>query len=242
MEQAHAHRANSGQGSADHVSVVLVDDHAVVRQGLRLLLESDSTLAVVGEAGSVAGTREVLDTRHVDVVVLDVVLPDGDGIQLCRELRQERPDVACVILTSVPDSHMLLAARLAGASSCLSKDAGMGEVVAAVHAAHRGEHALDDEAMMRAMRTLATGYEQHPLLSGLTEQERQVFTLVGQGLSNQEIADELHLAEKTVKNYVSRLLAKLGMSRRTEAAILAVRLAERRARDRSGRDAWPPPD
>lgn len=242
MQQG-ARGRGTGRNAAERVTVLLVEDHEVVREGLRLLIErSDPSLAVVAEAGTAGAAREVLRRRPIDVAVLDVVLPDGDGLQLCREIRSSHPDVACLILTASRDAHQLVAARLAGASGYLSKEASQAQVVAAIGAAHRGESMLDDATMARALQAMTTGYEGHALVGSLTDQERQVFALVGQGLSNQEIAEQLHLAEKTIKNYMSRILSKLGMSRRTEAAILAVRLAERRARGQTAHDPGEPRD
>ena len=213
------------------VSVLVVDDHAVVREGLRLLLMSGpSDISVVAEAGTIREAHEQLATTAVDVALVDVMLPDGDGIQLCRQIRQDHPATACVVLTSYPDAHLLLAATLAGASSYLSKHADRNEVWDAIRAAARGEHRLDGRAAAQALEAASAECAHHGLVGRLTDQERRVFALVGQGLSNNQIADRMHLTEKTVKNYVSRMLSKLGMDRRTEAAVLAARLAERRNR------------
>lgn len=218
-------------GSGD-ISVLLVDDHAVVREGLRLLLTLEpSDISVVAEAGTIREAHERLASTHVDVALVDVMLPDGDGIQLCREIREERPATACVVLTSYPDAHLLLTASLAGASNYLSKHADRQEVWEAIRAAARGEHRLDGRVAAQALEAASQGSADHELVGQLTEQERRVFVLVGQGLSNNQIAERMHLTEKTVKNYVSRMLSKLGMDRRTEAAVLAARLAERRNRD-----------
>lgn len=227
----------------DGVSVLLVDDHPVVREGLRLILEaSRPAIRVAGEAGSVADAQDLLATSEADVVLIDVMLPDGDGIQFCRHVRQHHPDTACVILTSHADTHLILAATMAGASSFLTKDAPADQVWDAVHAAARGERQLDGTAMSRALESSSRDCAGHRVLEGLTEQERRVFALVGQGLSNSQIAERMQLTEKTVKNYVSHMLAKLGMHRRTEAALLAARLAARRdqARGAVGGHAQPP--
>lgn len=223
----------SVRGAPEGVAVLLVEDHVVVREGLRLLLESGrARIRVAGEAGSIAEAHELLATTDVDVVLIDVVLPDGDGIQLCRHVRHHHPATTCVILTSSnADPHLLMAATVAGASFLLTKDAHAGQVLDAVHAAARGERQLDDVAMSRALESSSRDCAGDRMFDGLTEQERRVFALVGQGLSNGQIAETMHLTEKTVKNYVSRMLAKLGMDRRTEAAILAARLASRRHQD-----------
>lgn len=213
------------------LAVMLVDDHAVVREGLRLLLTSGpSDIHVVAEAGSVAEARDRLDDIDVDVALVDVMLPDGDGIQLCRQIRQDHPNTTCVVLTSYPDAHLLLAATLAGASNYLSKHAHPDEVWNAIRAAGRGDRQLDEAAASAALETLSRTSNDHGVVGRLTDQERRVFALVGQGLSNSQIAERMHLTEKTVKNYVSHMLSKLGMDRRTEAAVLAARLAERRSR------------
>ncbi len=212
------------------MSVLLVDDHAVVREGIRLLLSAcPARTRVVGEASTIAEARQHLATTPVDVALLDVMLPDGDGIQLCREIRQVHPETACVILTSHPDPHLVLAATLAGAADHLSKDATPDRVWAAVLSAARGERRLDDAAMAAALDSLVHESGSVDEMADLTDQEHRVFALVGEGLSNREIAEQLHLTEKTVKNYLSRVLAKLGMRRRTQAAVLAARLSERRA-------------
>lgn len=227
----------AGQDSARRphgaIDVLLVDDHAVVREGLRLVIAT-CTRAVhrVTEAGSVAEARSCLATTTFDVALLDVMLPDGDGIQLCREITRAHPSTASVILTAHPDRHLLIAATLAGAFGYVSKEAGAEALCRAIATAAAGERTLDNDALSHALELLAQSYTEHDLLGVLTEQERRVFVLVGQGLSNLQIAQRMHLTEKTVKNYVSRMLAKLCMDRRTEAAVLAARLAERRERDR----------
>jgi two-component system, NarL family, response regulator DevR len=220
-------------------SVVLVDDHEVVRSGLRRSLEQVPDCTVVGEAGTVAEALAVIDLTCPDVAILDVVLPDGDGIQLCREVLARHPDVACVLLTSFPGSHGMLTAALAGAAAYLGKDSSSVDLAATISAAARGERQLDEAGLMAALDELTTsapgGLEQ------LTPQERRVFELIGQGLSNRQIAEHLHLAERTVKNYSSRVLSKLVMTRRSEAAALAARLAERRAQREARAGVTTPP-
>ena len=227
------HRDSHHTGRRD-IKVLLVDDHAVVREGLRLLLTSDpsetSDISVVAEAGTAREAQARLATTDVDVALVDVMLPDGDGIQLCRQIREDHPATACVVLTSYPDAHLVLAATLAGASSFLSKCADRSEVADAIRAATRGERRLDGQAAAQALESVSHEYAEHRTVGRLTEQERRVFALVGQGLSNNQIAERMYLTEKTVKNYVSRMLSKLSMDRRTEAAVLAARLAERRNR------------
>jgi two-component system, NarL family, response regulator DevR len=217
-------------------TVVVVDDHEVVRTGIRTSLEQGAGACdVVGEARTAAEARVLFDETMPDVAILDVVLPDGDGIQLCREFRARHPLTACVLLTSFPDPRGMLSASLAGAAAYLAKDASSTDLVAAVLAVARGEQLLDPAKVTAVLDDLAADTTDDPLLTSLTRQERRVFELIGQGLSNRQIGEQLHLTERTIKNYSSRLMAKLGMERRSEAAIFAARLAERRAQQRARR-------
>jgi two-component system response regulator DevR len=219
----------------DRIDVLVVDDHLVVREGLRHMLEhSDDGGIVVREAASVAAAMQVVAEHVPDVALVDVVLPDGDGIQLCRDLRSEHPELACLVLTSLQDERTLLAAAMAGAVGFLRKDVGRQEMLEAVRSAARGDVLLDDETMTAALNRLRTEVDEDPVLLELTPQEHRVFELIGQGLSNRQIGEQLFLSEKTVKNYVSRVLAKLHMDRRTEVAVLSARLAERRSRPSRG--------
>jgi two-component system, NarL family, response regulator DevR len=224
-------------------TVVVVDDHEVVRKGIRSSLEQTAGVCeVVGEARTAAEARELIDASSPDVAILDVVLPDGDGIQLCREFRAHHPHTACVLLTSFPEPRGMLSAALAGAAAYLAKDGSSTDLVATVLAVARGERLLDEDKMTVMLDELAADTTDDPLLSLLTRQERRVFELIGQGLSNRQIAEQLHLTERTIKNYSSRLLAKLQMERRSEAAILSARLSERRAqRQARGGPAPAPP-
>jgi len=211
-------------------TVVIVDDHDVVRQGLRRALErTASDCEVVGEAGTVAEARALVADTGPDVAILDVVLPDGDGIQLCRELHAVHPDTVCLLLTSFPDPHGLLSAALAGAGAYLGKDSSAADLAETVRTLAGGGTLLPPELLPDLLERLTDTVEEDPRLATLTAQERRVFELIGQGLSNRQIADHLFLAERTIKNYTTRLLDKLQMERRTEAAALAARLAERRA-------------
>jgi two-component system, NarL family, response regulator DevR len=211
-------------------SVVVVDDHEVVRAGIRTAIERDPCgCRVVGEAATVAEARQVIDRSPPDIAILDVVLPDGDGIQLCREIRARHPETACVLLTSFPEPRGMLSAALAGAAAYLAKDRSSTDLLGIIEAVADGESLLDPDAMASLLDELTASPVDDALLSGLTPQERRVFELIGQGLSNRQIAQQLHLAERTVKNYTSRLLSKLDMERRSEAAVLSARLAERRA-------------
>jgi two-component system, NarL family, response regulator DevR len=214
--------------------VVVVDDHELVRQGIRASLERASLpCEVVGEAATIADARTAIARATPDVAVLDVVLPDGDGIQLCREVRTRHPDTACLLLTTFPEPRAKLSAALAGAAAYLAKDTNGDELGRIVTAVAHGRRLLDDHAITAILDQLRTVDAEDPRLAQLTRQESRVFELIGQGLSNRQIAERLQLAERTVKNYTSRLLDKLEMERRSEAAVLAARLAERRAQRRA---------
>ncbi|WP_459544561.1 hypoxia response regulator transcription factor DosR/DevR [Mycobacterium tuberculosis] len=209
------------------VKVFLVDDHEVVRRGLVDLLGADPELDVVGEAGSVAEAMARVPAARPDVAVLDVRLPDGNGIELCRDLLSRMPDLRCLILTSYTSDEAMLDAILAGASGYVVKDIKGMELARAVKDVGAGRSLLDNRAAAALMAKLRGGAEKQDPLSGLTDQERTLLGL-SEGLTNKQIADRMFLAEKTVKNYVSRLLAKLGMERRTQAAVFATELKRSR--------------
>ncbi|WP_205876899.1 hypoxia response regulator transcription factor DosR/DevR [Mycobacterium camsae] len=206
------------------VRVFLVDDHEVVRRGLIDLLGADPELDVVGEAGSVTEAMSRIPAANPDVAVLDVRLPDGNGIELCRELLSRMPELRCLILTSYTSDEAMLDAILAGASGYVVKDIKGMELARAVKDVGAGRSLLDNRAAAALMSKLRDATERQDPLSGLTEQERALLGLLSEGLTNKQIADRMFLAEKTVKNYVSRLLAKLGMERRTQAAVFAAEL------------------
>ncbi|ARG55591.1 MULTISPECIES: hypoxia response regulator transcription factor DosR/DevR [Mycobacterium] len=206
------------------VTVFLVDDHEVVRRGLIDLLDADPQLEVVGEAGSVGEAMARIPAANPDVAVLDVRLPDGNGIELCRDLLSRMPELRCLILTSYTSDEAMLDAILAGASGYVVKDIKGMELARAVKEVGAGRSLLDNRAAAALMSKLRGGVEKPDPLSGLTEQERTLLGLLSEGLTNKQIADRMFLAEKTVKNYVSRLLAKLGMERRTQAAVFATQL------------------
>jgi two-component system, NarL family, response regulator DevR len=200
------------------VTVFLVDDHEVVRQGLRTLLE-ESGLTVVGEAATAAeAVPRVLATRP-KVAVLDVQLPDGTGIDVCREIRSRLPETACLMLTSFDDDEALFAAIMAGAAGYLLKQIRGLQLVEAVQRVSKGESLLDPKVTTRVLERLRSGPKQDPRLASLTDQERRILDLIAEGLTNRQIGSRLGLAEKTVKNYVSSLLAKIGMRSRTQAAL-----------------------
>lgn len=211
------------------VKVFLVDDHEVVRRGLVDLLGADPELDVVGEAGSVAEAMARVPAARPDVAVLDVRLPDGNGIELCRDLLSRMPDLRCLILTSYTSDEAMLDAILAGASGYVVKDIKGMELARAVKDVGAGRSLLDNRAAAALMAKLRGAAEKQDPLSGLTDQERTLLGLLSEGLTNKQIADRMFLAEKTVKNYVSRLLAKLGMERRTQAAVFATELKRSRA-------------
>lgn len=210
------------------VKVFLVDDHGVVRRGLVDLLGADPELDVVGEAGSVAEAMARVPAARPDVAVLDVRLPDGNGIELCRDLLSRMPDLRCLILTSYTSDEAMLDAILAGASGYVVKDIKGMELARAVKDVGAGRSLLDNRAAAALMAKLRGAAEKQDPLSGLTDQERTLLGLLSEGLTNKQIADRMFLAEKTVKNYVSRLLAKLGMERRTQAAVFATELKRSR--------------
>jgi two-component system response regulator DevR len=206
------------------VRVFLLDDHEVVRRGLRELLESDGGLEVVGEAGTAEQALARIPPTKPDVAVLDVRLPDGDGIEVCREVRSRHPEVHCVMLTSFSDDEALLQAMLAGASGYIAKQITGADIVDAVRRVANGQSLLNPAVTARARDRIRNEPEGDERLARLSRQERTILDLIADGLTNRHIAERLNLAEKTVKNYVSNLLSKLGMERRTQAAVYAARL------------------
>jgi DNA-binding NarL/FixJ family response regulator len=203
---------------ADPVTVFLVDDHEVVRQGLRSLLEADG-LKVVGEASTAAeAVRRIAATRP-QVAVLDVQLPDGTGVDVCRDVRSALPETACIMLTSFDDDEALFAAIMAGASGYLLKQIRGLQLVDAVRQVADGRSLLDPKVTTRVLERLRTGPQQDPRLASLTDQERRILDLIADGLTNRQIAGRMGLAEKTVKNYVSSVLAKIDLRSRTQAAV-----------------------
>lgn len=220
------------------VTVFLVDDHEVVRRGLFDLLSCDPDLEIVGEAGTVAEAKARIPAAQPDVVVLDVRLPDGNGVELCRDLISDHPDLRCLMLTSFTSDEAMLEAILAGASGFVVKDIKGMELARAIKEVGAGKSLLDNRAAAALMAKLRGTATREDPLSGLTEQERTLLGLLGEGLTNRQIAARMFLAEKTVKNYVSRLLAKLGMERRTQAAVFASKLNQPPARPSTPPD-WP---
>ena len=206
------------------IRVFLLDDHEIVRLGVREVLEAAPDITVVGEAGTAASALARIPALRPDVAVLDVRLPDGDGVSVCRDIRSSMPGVACLMLTSFGDDEALFDAIMAGAAGYVLKQIRGTDLVGAVRAVAAGPSLLDPEAASRVMRRMRDQAAKSDPLSGLTGQERRILELIGEGLTNRQIGERLGLAEKTVKNYVSRLLAKLGMERRTQAAVFASKL------------------
>ena len=206
------------------IKVFLLDDHEIVRRGVRELLEAEPDLVVVGEAGTATSALARIPALRPDVAVLDVRLPDGDGVSVCREIRSRMPEVACLMLTSFGDDDALFDAIMAGAAGYVLKQIRGTDLVGAVRTVAAGESMLDPEAASRVMKRMRDQAVRSDPLSGLTEQERRILELIGEGLTNRQIGERMFLAEKTVKNYVSALFAKLGMERRTQAAAYAARI------------------
>ena len=225
--------STAGANANAPVRVFLLDDHEVVRRGVRDLIDAESDLEVVGEAGTAAQALVRVPAVRPDVAVLDVRLPDGDGVSVCRELRSQMPGLACLMLTSFDDEEALLDAIMAGASGYVLKQISGTDLVSAVRTVAGGQSMLDPGATTRLMARMRgdSVKEQQPVdaLSALTERERDILTLIGEGLTNRQIGQQLFLAEKTVKNHISRLLAKLGVERRIQAAVIATQTADHAA-------------
>jgi two-component system, NarL family, response regulator DevR len=211
------------------IKIFLLDDHEIVRQGVRAALEAEPDMTVVGEAGDASHAIDAVRACNPDVAVLDVRLGDGNGIDVCRQISSEFENVKSLILTSFDSDRALVDAGLAGAAGFVLKQIRSNELIDAIRKVHAGRRLLDDAEVRMAMRRLRDTEEGR--LVDLTPQELRIFDLIGEGHTNRQIAQEMYLAEKTVKNYVSNLLAKLGMSRRTEAAALSARLEERKQHD-----------
>jgi len=202
------------------IGVFLLDDHQVVRRGLKDMLEDEPDFEVVGEGSTAAEALARVPALRPRVAVLDVRLPDGDGVTVCRELRSKLPELTCLMLTSFPDEEALFDAIMAGASGYLLKQTLGADLVEAVRTVAGGESLLDPRLAAKVMAKLRAADEKKDPLAQLTAQEHKVLDLIGEGLTNRQIAERMFLAEKTVKNYVSALLAKLGLTRRVQAAVL----------------------
>jgi two-component system, NarL family, response regulator DevR len=208
------------------IRVYLLDDHEIVRQGLRQLLESQGDIEVIGESGSAAEAARRIPALRPDVAILDGRLPDGSGIDVCREVRARDTDIAALILTSYDDDEALFSAIMAGAAGYVLKQIRGTDLVEAVRRVAAGQSLLDPAVTQRILTRIREGRTEDPRVATLSEQERKVLDHIADGLTNRQIAEHMYLAEKTVKNYVSSLLAKLGMERRTQAAVFAARLRE----------------
>ncbi|MEV0647905.1 response regulator transcription factor [Phytomonospora sp. NPDC050363] len=206
------------------IRVFLLDDHEVVRRGLCELLQREGDIEVVGESGLAEEARRRIPALRPDVAILDARLPDGSGIDVCREVRAADPAVKALILTSYEDDEALFAAIMAGAAGYVLKQVRGTDLVDAVRIVASGRSMLDPVVTSRVLERIRRGPEEPAELRALTEQERRIFSLIAEGLTNRQIAERMYLAEKTVKNYVSSLLSKLDLERRTQAAVLATRL------------------
>ena len=206
------------------IRIMLVDDHEIVRRGIADLLGTQEDLEIVGEAASVTEALVRAPQVNADVAILDVRMPDGNGIELCRELRSTMPELNCLMLTSYADDEALVDAILAGAAGFVLKQVLGSDLINAVRTVGTGGSLLDPRTTAALMNRIRREREEQDPLHALTEQERAVFDLIGEGLTNRQIGDRLYLAEKTVKNYDSHVLNKLGMQRRTQAAVLATKV------------------
>ncbi len=207
------------------ISVFLLDDHDIVRQGVAQLINAQDDMHVIGSYGQADGAPQAILKAQPDVAVDDVRLGDGTGIEVCREFRSANPDIACLVLTSFADDHAVVDAAVAGAAGFVLKQIQSSDLIESIRKVAAGAVLLDKAEVRMALERLNNSDE--GLVATLTPQEHRIFELIGQGYANRQIADELFLAEKTVKNYVSNVLAKMGMSRRTEAAATAARIDER---------------
>jgi len=215
------------------VRVFLLDDHEIVRRGVRELLEANDDIEVVGEAGTAEEGMARIPAVKPDVAVVDMRLPDGNGVEVCREVRSRDESIQCLILTSFADDEALFDSIMAGAAGYLLKQIKGTDLVDAIRRVATGQSLLDPNVTARVLERLRKGPEEDERLARLTEQERKILDLIAEGLTNRQIGERMFLAEKTVKNYVSNLLSKLGMERRTEAAVFAAKLASKTGPDAS---------
>ncbi len=225
-------------GNDTTIRVFLLDDHEIVRRGVRDLLEAEPGITVIGEAATAAGALARIPALKPDVAILDIRLPDGDGVSVCRDIRSTMPQLACLMLTSFSDDDALFDAIMAGAAGYVLKQIRGTDLIGAVRTIASGQSLLDPEAASRVMGRMRDQATAPDPLSDLTDQERRILALIGEGLTNRQIGDRLFLAEKTVKNYVSALFAKLGMQRRAQAAAYAARVFDPR---HPGHDVHGPP-
>ena len=207
----------------DPIRVYLLDDHEIVRRGIRELLESEGDIVVVGESGSAAEATRHIPALRPDVAILDGRLPDGSGIDVCRDIRSRDPRIAALILTSYDDDEALFSAIMAGAAGYILKQVGGNDFVDSVRRVAAGQSMLDPGVTARVLERVRTGPRSDPALEQLTTQELRILELIGEGMTNRQMAEAMFLAEKTIKNYVSSMLAKLGLESRTQAAIFSLK-------------------
>jgi two-component system, NarL family, response regulator DevR len=207
----------------EKIRVFLLDDHEIVRRGLTELLESQGDIEVVGESGLAQEATRRIPALRPHVAVLDARLPDGSGIDVCRDVRSQHPEIAALILTSYDDDEALFSAIMAGAAGYGLKQVRGNDLLDTVRRVAAGQSMLDPAVTRQVLERLRKGPQEDPALKPLTAQERRILELIGEGMTNRQIAGEMYLAEKTVKNYVSALLAKLGLERRTQAAVFAAK-------------------
>jgi two-component system, NarL family, response regulator DevR len=210
---------------SDQIRVFLMDDHEIVRRGLADLIGLERDMEVVGEAGSTKDALIRIPAAKPDVAVLDVRLPDGSGVEVCRDIRSSMPEVHCLMLTSYADDEALFDAIMAGASGYVLKEIRGNDLIDAIRQVAGGKSLLDPQATQRVLDRLRNGEKHDDRLDVLSDQERRILDLIGEGMTNRQIGEAMHLAEKTVKNYVSSLLAKLGMERHTQAAAFVARMS-----------------
>ena len=221
-------RMNEEPRQQGKINVFLLDDHEILLLGVRELLSAEPDIDVIGEAGTAASALARLPALRPDVAVLDVRLPDGDGVAVCREIRSKLPETACLMLTAYGDDRALLGAIMAGAAGYVTKQTCGADLVSAVRAVASGQSTLDPQASRQVMDRLRNHMADADPVAALSAQEKRVLELIGEGLTNRQIAERMFLAEKTVKNYVSALLTKLGMHRRSQAAAFVARLGNRK--------------
>ena len=209
--------------NAEPIRVYLLDDHEIVRRGIRELLESEGDIVVVGESGSAAEATRHIPALHADVAILDGRLPDGSGIDVCREIRSRDPHVAALILTSYDDDEALFSAIMAGAAGYILKHVGGNDFIEIVRRVAAGQSMLDPAVTAQVLERVRSGPRADPALEQLTTQELRILELIGEGMTNRQMAETMYLAEKTIKNYVSSMLAKLGLESRTQAAIFSIK-------------------
>ena len=220
--------ANAGGSVPDQprIRVFLLDDHEIVRRGLRDLLEAEDDLVVVGESDSASEAERIIPVLRPDVAVLDARLPDGSGIDVCRTIRSKDPSIQALILTSYDDEQALFAAIMAGAAGYVLKQVRSHDLVEAIRTVARGQSLIDPAVTANMLDRPQSEPEKPDELASLTDREKDILALIAEGLTNRQIGQRLFIAEKTVKNYVSSLLGKLGLERRTQAAVLAAKLLQ----------------